>query len=78
MSPLDLTTPLGIAQALLPEILLSAWTLIVLLVVAWRHTTAEDSRLAGWLSLAGIITAGAALAWLWTGEARPAGLTPMI
>ena len=78
MSPLDLTTPLGIAQALLPEILLSAWTLIVLLVVAWRHTTAEDSRLAGWLSLAGIITAGAALAWLWTGEARPAGLTAMI
>jgi NADH-quinone oxidoreductase subunit N len=78
VSPLDLTTPLGIAQALLPEILLSAWTLIVLLVVAWRHTTAEDSRLAGWLSLAGIITAGAALAWLWTGEARPAGLTAMI
>ncbi len=78
MSPLDLTTPLGIAQALLPEILLSAWTLIVLLVVAWRHTTAEDSRLAGWLSLAGIITAGAALAWLWTGEARPAGLPAMI
>ena len=78
MSPIDLTTPLGVSMALLPEILLSAWALIVLLVVAWRHETAEDSRLAGWLSLAGLITSAAALGWLWTGGARPAGLATMI
>jgi NADH-quinone oxidoreductase subunit N len=78
VSPLDVTTPLGVSQALLPEILLAVWTLIVLLVVAWRHTTAEDSRLAGWLSLAGIITSGAALAWLWTSGARATGLGGMV
>jgi NADH-quinone oxidoreductase subunit N len=78
VSPIDLSTPFGITLALLPEILLSGWTLIVLLVVAWRHRTAEDSRLAGWLSLAGLLTSGAALAWLWVGGARPAGLAAMI
>ncbi len=47
MSRIDLRSPLGLAIALLPEILLSVWALIVLLVVSWRHRTAEDSRLAG-------------------------------
>ena len=28
---------------------------LVLLVASWRHGTAEDSRLAGWLSFAGIV-----------------------
>ncbi|MBA3554816.1 MAG: hypothetical protein H0W29_08695, partial [Gemmatimonadales bacterium] len=58
MIRLDLSTPLGITIALLPEILLSFWALIVLLVVSWRHETAEDSRLAGWLSLVGVLISG--------------------
>ena len=78
MTPIDLASPLGVTRALLPEVLLSAWSLIVLLVIAWRHRTAEDSRLAGWLSLAGLFTAGAAVAWLWVEGARPAGLAVMI
>ena len=60
MSPLDLSSPAGVTLALLPEIVLSAWSLVVLLVVAWRHSTEADARLAGWLSFVGLLTAGAA------------------
>ena len=74
MNRLDLATPWGITLALLPEVILTAWTLVVLLVVSWRHETAEDSRLAGWLSFAafpwatgiattGVIFAAASLLW---------------
>ncbi|HEU4699723.1 MAG TPA: NADH-quinone oxidoreductase subunit N [Gemmatimonadales bacterium] len=79
MSPsLDLSTPSGIALALLPELVLSACALVVLLVVAWRHQTAEDSRLAGWLSLASLVLSGAALAGLWARGVHAAGLPFMI
>src|SRR5215210_1831198 len=75
---LDMSTPQGIALGLLPEILLSGWSLLVLLVASWRHGTAEDSRLAGWLSLAGIAVSGAGLAWLWINDATPLGLAQMV
>ncbi len=78
MSPLDMTTPMGVTIALLPEVVLSAWALVVLLVVAWRHETAADSRLAGWLSLIGLLAAGAAQAWLWAAGAAPDGLPQMV
>jgi NADH-quinone oxidoreductase subunit N len=78
VSPIDLSTPAGVALALLPEIILSGWALIVLLVVSWRHRTAQDSRLAGWLSLAGLLVSGAALAALWVGRATPEGLPQMV
>ena len=78
MNRIDLGSPLGIAVALLPEILLTAWALIVLLVVAWRHRTAQDSRLAGWLALAGVVVSGAAVAALWVGGVAPDGLPQMI
>jgi NADH-quinone oxidoreductase subunit N len=78
MTRFDLSTPLGLTFALLPEILLSLWALVVLLVVSWRHQTAEDSRLAGWLSLAGILVTGAAVAALWVNDASPDGLAQMI
>ena len=45
--PLDVRTPLGAAMALLPEIALTLGSLVVLLLNAWRHRTAADSRLAG-------------------------------
>ena len=54
MSPIDMGTPAGVTLALLPEIVLSAWSLVVLLVVAWRHDTDADARLAGWLSFVGL------------------------
>ena len=78
MNPIDLTSPLGITLALLPEVILTGWALIVLLVVSWRHTTAQDSRLAGWLALAGLLVTGAALAALWVGGAVPEGLPQMV
>jgi NADH:ubiquinone oxidoreductase subunit 2 (subunit N) len=78
MNRIDLGSPLGVAMALLPEILLSAWALIVLLVVSWRHETDQDSRLAGWLGLAGLLVSGAGLAALWVGGASPEGLPQMI
>jgi NADH-quinone oxidoreductase subunit N len=78
MTRIDLTTPWGVTVALLPEVLLSAWALVVLLVVSWRHRTAEDSRLAGWLSFAGVVLAGAGLAALWVNDATPDGLPQMV
>jgi NADH-quinone oxidoreductase subunit N len=75
---LDLTNPLDITIGLLPEVLLSCWALIVLLVVSWRHQTAEDSRLAGWLSFAGVIVSGAGLAALWVNRVTPVGLAQMM
>jgi len=56
MNPLDMTTLRGVTLGLLPEILLTGWALVVLLVASWRHDTAEDSRLAGWLSFGGVVT----------------------
>ena len=75
---LDLSTPWGVTLALLPEIVLSAWALVVLLVVSWRHRTEQDSRLAGWLSFAGVLLSLAALAALWVNGASPEGLAHMV
>jgi NADH-quinone oxidoreductase subunit N len=78
MTRLDLSTPWGVTLALLPEVLLCGWALIVLLVVSWRHETPEDSRLAGWLSFAGVALSGAGLAALWVNGAAPDGLAQMV
>ena len=78
MNQLDLSTPGGITLGLLPEILLTGWSLVVLLVASWRHRTAEDSRLSGWLSFAGIVLSGAGLAWLWVNDVGPVGLAQMV
>jgi NADH-quinone oxidoreductase subunit N len=78
MRHLDLSSPLGVTLALLPEVLLSFWALVVLLVVSWRHETAEDSRLAGWLSLVGVVLGGVGLAVLWANGASASGPVQMI
>jgi NADH-quinone oxidoreductase subunit N len=78
MIQLDTSTPQGVTVALLPEVLLSGWTLIVLLVASWRHGGPEDSRLAGWLSFAGIVVSLAGVAWLWLNDASPLGLAQMV
>ena len=78
MMRLDLSTPWGLTVALLPEIVLTFWSLVVLLVVSWRHHTEQDSRLAGWLSFAGVLLALAALAALWVNDASPEGLAQMV
>jgi NADH-quinone oxidoreductase subunit N len=78
MIHLDLSTPWGITVALLPEILLSTAALLVLLVVSWRHSTAADSRLAGWLSLMGVVATAIALGALWFYDVQPDGLAQMV
>jgi NADH-quinone oxidoreductase subunit N len=75
---LDMSTPIGVTLGLLPEILLTGWALIILLVASWRHGTVDDSRLAGWLSFAGVVLSGAGLAWLWVNNASPLGLAQMM
>src|SRR5207237_1093533 len=51
---------------------------LVLLVTAWRHTSARDLRSAGRVTLAGLVAAAAAVWWLWWHTARAAGPPSMI
>jgi len=67
-----------VTLALLPVVLLSLWSLVVLMVVAWRHGTEGDSRLAGWLSVVGVIGAAGATIWLWLSGARSSGVPHMV
>lgn len=78
MRPLDVRVPLDAALALLPEILLVIGACAVLLVNAWRHRDAADSRLAAWVSLATLIPVGGAVIWLWTSGAQGTGQPFMI
>jgi len=75
---LDLTGTGDLVRALLPELTLTAAGMLVLLVTAWRHTSARDSRIAGYVTLAGLGAAGAAVWWLWWHTARAAGTPFMI
>ncbi len=52
--PIDLSTPGGATLALLPELVLTIWGLGLLLLTAWRHRTAQDTRLVGLLVAAGL------------------------
>jgi NADH-quinone oxidoreductase subunit N len=76
--PIDLSTPSGVALALLPETLLTGWTLVLLLLIGWRHQHPEAHRQAGRLTLLALVTALAAVIWLWRSGARPDGLPVMI
>ncbi len=78
MNALDLQSPMGVTVALLPEIMVTLGALVVLLLNAWRHRTAADSRLAGWLALASLVPSALALAFLWAGDARSDGAPFMV
>jgi NADH-quinone oxidoreductase subunit N len=78
MRPLDVRVPLDATVALLPEIILCIGAMAVLLVNAWRHRTAADSRLAGWIALASLIPSALAVAVLWLGGASAAGAPFMV
>ncbi|MGE5761816.1 MAG: NADH-quinone oxidoreductase subunit N [Gemmatimonadota bacterium] len=75
---LDLSTSRDLLTALLPELVLTGWALVLLVVVAWRHRTVGDLRLAGWITLAGLASTAVAVWWLWWNAARSEGITPMI
>ena len=78
MNELDLSTPLGLTRALAPEVFLTAWSLLVLLVVAWRHRTSADSRVVGWVSLAGVVLTAGVVVWMWAGGAGTPGVPSMV
>jgi NADH-quinone oxidoreductase subunit N len=78
MRPLDLRVPLDASLALLPEILLCTGAMLVLLLNAWRHRTAADSRLAGWVALGSLVPSALAVGWLWLGGASPDGAPFMV
>ncbi|HWA15958.1 MAG TPA: hypothetical protein VG817_05985, partial [Gemmatimonadales bacterium] len=61
---IDMSTPAGIAIALLPELILTAAILVVTLQVALRHEGTSASRNAGWVSLVSLMLSGAAAFWL--------------
>jgi NADH-quinone oxidoreductase subunit N len=71
---LDLDRGLDLAVALLPELILTVWAMLLLLIIAWRHRQPGIQRQVGWLSLAGTILAIAATIWLWRSDAQVPGL----
>ncbi len=75
---LDLDSGRGLLVALLPEMLLTAWAMILVLVAAWRHHQPGAQRLVGWLGLAGIAMTVAAVVTLWALGARTDGLATTI
>ena len=75
---LDLSTSRDLLRALLPELALTAAGLLLLLVIAWRHRTVADLRVAGWVTVAGLAASGVAAWWLWWHTARAAGTPVMI
>ena len=64
--------------SLLPELVLTGWALLLLLFVAWRHQTVRDLRIAGWLTLAALLSTAVATWWLWWNRAGVEGLAAMV
>jgi NADH-quinone oxidoreductase subunit N len=75
---LDLANSRDLLRALLPELALTLAGLVLLLVIAWRHRTAADLRVAGWVTVAGLAAGGVATWWLWWHTARAIGAPAMI
>ncbi len=75
---LDVSVYRDLLLSLLPEIVLTAWALVLLIFVAWRHKTPRDLRIAGWLTLAALASTAAAVWWLWWNHAEIEGLATMV
>lgn len=75
---LDLTTPVGLTLALVPELFLTAAALGVLLVLAWRHRTVADLRLLGRLSVIALVATLALLVVMGALGANAGPFPPMI
>ena len=75
---LDPTIYNELLLALLPEIVLTGWALVLLLFVAWRHQTVRDLRIAGWLTLVAFASTAIAIWWLWWNRTGIEGIASMI
>ena len=67
---LDFTNPAHYALALLPETVLSAWAMLLLLIDVFQKgdTSKPSRRSIGWLALVGVLLAALANGWLLTVE----------
>jgi len=75
---LDLSSYRDLMLSLLPELVLTGWTLVLLLFVAWRHKTVRDLRIAGGLTIAALVSTAGVVWWLWWNSARVAGIAGMV
>jgi len=75
---LDLSSYRDLMVALLPELVLTGWTLVLILFVAWRHKTIRDLRVAGGLTLAALATTAGVTWWLWWNRTGVAGIAGMV
>jgi NADH-quinone oxidoreductase subunit N len=75
---IDLGVPGGMVIALLPELLLVGWMLVLLLAVAWRHKDYGDQQLAGQLALVGLVSTLFAVLWMWLRDAHAVNVVGMI
>lgn len=75
---LDLSNYADLMRALSPEGVLTILTLAVLLLVAWRHRTVTDLRIAGWATVVTLSLTAAVVWWLWWNSASVDGIAPMI
>ena len=63
---LDLERGSHLALALLPELILTAWAMLLVLLAAFRWRRPGSQRFVGWVSLVGILAAIGAAIWMWT------------
>jgi len=72
--PLDLDQGRHLVLALLPELILAGWAMLLTLHAAWRHREPGAQAQTGWLALLGTVLAAAAVIGLWLGGATLQGL----
>ena len=75
---LDPTVYGDLFLSLLPEVVLTAWSLVLLLFVAWRHRTVRDLRIAGGLTLLAFFSTAVAVWWLWWNRATAQASLSMV
>jgi NADH-quinone oxidoreductase subunit N len=75
---IDLNAPGGLVLALLPELVLIVWMLVLLLTVAWRHKDEGDLQLAGQFALLGLVCTLLTVLWMWIRDAHAVSLAGMI
>jgi NADH-quinone oxidoreductase subunit N len=75
---LDPTVYQDLLLSLLPELVLTGWSLVLLLFVAWRHQTVRDLRIAGGLTLLALVSTAVATWWLWWNRAGVQGVVAMV
>src|SRR3972149_6607460 len=76
--PIDLTPPGGVTLALIPELVLTAWALVLMRVAAWRHQDAMVRRDVGLLTIIAVVSTGLAVAWLWARGPTSVGVPAMM